>query len=149
MENIENADNLTIETIYKMVLEMKSKLDFLESETHVQQSDKAGLYMESIDLRLSNVDADIVEMKAEMVVMKADIAEMKTEIAVMKAEIESMKLRLSKVETDIAEIRKGIADIKAEQSKFRDNIYKWGLALAANIIVSVSSIVSLVVIFAN
>ena len=166
MENIENADNLTIETIYKMVLEMKSKLDFIESETHAPQSDKAGLYMESIDLRLSNVNSDIVEIKADIESMKlklskaeadilnikadvesmklrlskveADIVDMKTDIAVIKADTESMKLRLIRIETDIA-------DIKAEQSKF----YKWGLALAASIIVSVSSIVSLVVIFAN
>ena len=145
MGNIENVDNLTIETIYKMVLEMKSKLDFLESETHVPQSDKAGLYMESIDLRLSNVNSDILNIKADVESIKlrlskveADIVDMKTDIAVIKADTESMKLRLIRIETDIA-------DIKAEQSKF----YKWGLALAAGIIVSVSSIVSLVVIFAN
>ncbi len=160
MENIESVDNLTIETIYKMVLEMKSKLDFLESETHAPQSDKAGLYMESIDLRLSNVNSDIVEIRADIESIKlrssnvetdivesiklrlskveADIVDMKTDIAVIKADTESMKLRLIRIETDIA-------DIKAEQSKF----YKWGLALTAGIIVSVSSIVSLVVIFTS
>jgi len=149
MENIENADNLTIETIYEMMLEMKSRLDFLESEAHVPHLDKAGLCMESIDLRLSNVESDIESMKLRLSNVEADIAEMKTEIAVMKADIEGIKLRLSKVETEIAEMRKDIAGIKAEQSKFRDDIYKWGLALAASIIVSVSSIVSLVVIFVN
>ena len=66
MENIVNLDNLTIETIYKMVLEMKSKLDFLESETPVPQSDMAGLYMASIEPKLSKVETDIVEIKADI-----------------------------------------------------------------------------------
>ena len=139
IENVENVNNLTIETIYKMVLEMKSKLDFLESETHVPQSDKASSLMESIEPRLSNLEVGQVKMQAD---------------------IKSMELRLGKVETEIVEMRKAIAnntaeqsklrgDMKAEQSKLRGDMYKWGLVLTASIIVSVSSIISAVVIFAT
>ncbi len=161
MASIENADNLTIETIYKMVLEMKAKLNFLESETHVPQSDKAGLYMEGIDSRLSNVENEIVDIKAVIADMKAEMTVMKAEMAIMKTDIENIKLRLNKVEADIADmktdmaimktdivnIKADIAIMKAEHSKFRDDIYKWGIALAVGIVVSVSSIVSTVVIF--
>ena len=174
MENIENVNNLTIETIYKMVLEMKSKLDFLESETHVLQSDKASSFMESIEPKLGNLEVGQVKMQADIESMEPRLgkvetnierielrlSKVETDIVKMQADIKSMELRLSKVETEIAEMRRAIVemkaeqsklrgDMKAEQSKLRGDMYKWGLALTASIIVSVSSIVSMVVIFAT
>ena len=156
MKNIENIDNLTIETIYKMVLEMKSKLDFLESETHVPQSDKAGLYMEGIELRVDKVEADIVEMKADIKIIEVRLGNVEADIVEMKADIKSIEVRLGNVEVeiaamkaDIAATRKDIANFISEQSKFRDDIYKWGVASVIGTIVSVSSIVGMVVIFMN
>ena len=108
MQNMENVDNLTIETIYEMVLEMKSKLDFLESETRVLQSDKAGLYMESIEPRLGRIEAGQVKMQTDIESMEAGQVKMQTDIesieagqVKMQADIESIELRLSKVETDM------------------------------------------------
>ena len=184
MTSIENIDNLTIGTIYEMVLEMKSKLDFLESETHAPQSDKAGLYTESTEPRLNNIETDIADMKAdiksielrlnnidsEIVNIKADMKSIDlrlnnvdSDIADMKADIKSIELRLNNVEvemaamktdivnikTDMVEVRKDIATIAREQSKLRDNIYKWGVGLAIGIFVSVCSILSVVVLFVN
>ena len=167
MENIENVDNLTIKTIYEMVLEMKSKLDFLESETHAPQSDKAGLYMESIDLRLSNVDTDIESMKlrlnnieADIVDMKADIKSIQLRLNNIEVEMAVMKTDILNIKADIVEMKKDIAtiareqsklrnDILREQSKLRDDIYKWGVGLAIGIFVSVCSILSVVVLLVN
>ena len=170
MENIENVNNLTIETIYKMVLEMKSKLDFLESETHVLQSDKTGSYMEGIEPRLGNLETDTADIKIEIAVMKADIERIKlrldkieTDIVEMKVDIKGIELRLGKVETDIenikddivdikddiSEMRKEIAKISSDQSKFRDDVYKWGVALMIGMVVSVSSIISMAVMLVN
>ena len=170
MENIENVNNLTIETIYKMVLEMKSKLDFLESETHVLQSDKTGSYMEGIESRLGNLETDTADIKIEIAVMKADIkgielrlGKVEADIVEMKADIKGIELRLGKVETDIenikddivdikddiSEMRKEIAKISSDQSKFRDDVYKWGVALMIGMVVSVSSIISMAVMLVN
>ena len=148
MENIENVNNLTIETIYKMVLEMKSKLDFLESETHVPQSDKASSFMESIEPRLSKVETDIVEMKADIKSMELRLGKVETEIAEMRKAIVSSMAEQSKLRGDMkAEQSKLRGDMKTELSKLRGDMYKWGLVLTASIIVSVSSIISMVVIF--
>ena len=170
MENIESVNNLTIETIYKIVLEMKSKLDSLESETHVLQSDKTGSYMEGIKPRLGNLETDTADIKIEIAVMKADIERIKlrldkieTDIVEMKVDIKGIELRLGKVETDIENIKDDIVDIKtdiaamrsdiaknsSDQSKFRDDIYKWGVGLAIGIIVAVSSIVGIAMMFMN
>ena len=184
MENIENVNNLTIETIYKMVLEMKSKLDFLESETHVLQSDKASSFMESIEPKLGNLETGQMEMQADIKSIEPRLSKVETDIVEMKADIKSIELRLGKVETDIVEmqadiknietrlnkletkmaamqtdignIKEGIASIAAkiekilsEQSKFKDDVYKWGVALMIGVVVSVSSFVSLIVMFVN
>ncbi len=150
IENIENIDNLTIETIYKMVLEMKSKLDFLESETHVPQSDKASSFMESIEPRLSKVETDIVEMKANIKSIELRLGKVETEIVEMRKAIANNTAEQSKLRGDMkAELSKLRGDMKAELSKLRSDMYKWGLVLTASIIVSVSSIISVVVIFAT
>ena len=88
------------------------------------------------------MQADIESIKLSLSKVETDIAEMKTDMAVMK-------LVLSRVETDIAEMKKDIAKIASEQSKFKDNIYKWGVALAIGTIVATSSIISAVVILVN
>ena len=74
--------------------------------------------------------------------MKADIVAIKIEQAEMKADIKALKVGQ-------AEMKQCLAILMSEQSKFKDNIYKWGIGLAAGIIVSVSSIVSTVVLLAN
>ncbi len=143
MENIENVDKLTIETIYEMVLEMKSKLDSLESETHAPQSDKAGLYTESTEPRLNNIETDIADMKAdiksielrlnnvdsEIINIKADIkgielrlSNVESEIVNIKADIKSIELRLNNVEVDMAAMKTDILNIKADIVEMKRDI---------------------------
>ena len=149
MENIENVNNLTIETIYKMVLEMKSKLDFLESETHVLQSDKTGSYMEGIEPRLGNLETDTADIKIEIAVMKADIKGIELRLGKVETDIENIKDDIVDIKDDISEMRKEIAKISSDQSKFRDDVYKWGVALMIGMVVSVSSIISMAVMLVN
>ena len=195
---VEKPENLTIGSIYKMVLEMKEKLDILESGTEVPQSDmerglikaislklesiKAELAeikedrkvvnskLEAVHVKLAKVDADIENVKTDQSEMNADmkvinskleaihveLAEIKEDRKVVNSKLEAIHVKLTEVNADIKALKVGQAEMKqclailmSEQSKFKDNIYKWGIGLAAGIIVSVSSIVSTVVLLAN
>ena len=127
-----------------MVFEMNTQLDFLESETHVLQSDKASLYIKRMELRLAGLEACTAAIRTEIAVVKDDIeglklrlSKIKTDIAAIKANIESIELKLSNLETrqvkmqaDIESIGLRLSNLDAGQVKIQTDIESLELKLS-------------------
>ena len=158
-----DKEKLTLKYLYGIVVEIRSRMDTLESKTHAPHLEMRD-DVTTLVSKQSDMETDIVVVKESVQVLKDDMAVVKKDIQVLKDDMVVVKESVQVLKDDIviikveqAEMKKDIQVIKAGQaemkeemtskldkvasdmSNFKDTVYKWGVGLVIGTLMLVAS----------